>query len=320
MFDQQHAPEKEALIMRRTMVALFASAFIGAAPLPAERIVSGDALVAVVVNGTPLHLRIEPSAPGLPQIAPALAPSLGLKGGGFFGLGVAYRIGHEMVYGRTQVAKVGWDGGKPAKQRVGWASRAYAPPADGTVGPAGLPEPVIRFQLHQPRPVERVTSLPMLGGTGLFGDWFVLEAGVRVGESIVRLRFDPHKPRSLATAAAAEPIAAAHGGVMTAEAGRQIIAFGIERPYRVMRLGRPLGPPDIALTSVGVRVTDGDVAGRIAEEGAAPERVDPDEVVVTAKGKKQRPGILILGADALAGCSSIVFDRPARQVRLSCAK
>lgn len=303
---------------KRAIVGLFTLGLVGAAPVAPERTVAGDALATVTVNGARLRLRLEPSAPGLPQLAPALAPRLGLKGGGLFGIGVGYRVGREMVYGRTQVAKVGWDGGAPTKRRVGWVSRNWTPPADGIVGPAGLPEPVVRFQLHPARPGKQVTSLPMLGGTGIAGDWFVLEAGVRIGDAVVHLRFDPHQPRSLATAAAAVPIAAVHGGVMTQETGRQTIAFGIERPFRVMKLARPLGPPGIALSRIGVRVTDGDVSGRIAEEGVAPERVDPDEVVVTAKGRKPKPGILILGADALVGCSSIVFDRPARQVRLSC--
>ena len=308
--------------MTRWTIAMPALLLTATAPAeaPKERVVSGDALIAVTVNGMALHLRAEPGAPGLPQFAPALAPSLGLKSSGFFRLGVGYRIGHETVYGRTQVANVGWDGDKAVKQRVAWMSHAYTPVADGTVGPAGFREAIVRFQLRPPRSGERETVLPMLGYSGLIGgSWFGLEAGVRIGQAVVRLIFDPYRPRSLATAAAAIPIAAAHGGVMSPETGRQEILFGIERPYRVMKLVRPLGPPGIRLTSIGVRVTDGDITGRIAEEGASPEKVDPDEVVVTAKGgKKPRPGLLILGADALAGCSSIVFDKPTRQIRISC--
>lgn len=282
-----------------------------------ERVVSGDALVAVMVNGKPLRLRIEPGVPGLVLVAPALKEALGLKASGFFGIGVRYVIGQETTYGGTHIAQFGWAGEKPGKRRIGWMSRAYQPPADGTVGPAGLPEQVIRFALHSPHPGELTLTLPTQGGTGLFGGWFDIKGMAKIAGVPMYVRFDPHHPRSLVNASAAIALAASHAGTMTQETGRQEIAFGIERPYRVMKLDQPLVLGGLSLASIGVRVTDGDIAGRIAEEGTAPEKADPDEVVVTAKGKP-RPGILILGTDALAACSSIVFDKPARQVRLSC--
>lgn len=283
-----------------------------------ERVVSGDALVAVTIAGKPLHLRIEPGVPGLVLVAPALKEELGLKAGGFLGIGVRYRIGHEVTYGGTHVVPFAWAGEKPGKRRIGWMSRAYQPPADGTIGPAGLPESVIRFALHPARAGEQVVTLPMHGGTGLFGGWFAIDGMASIGGAPMVIRFDPHHPRSLANASAAIAIAASHAGAMTQETGRQEIAFGIERPYRVMKLGRPLAIGGLTLASLGVRVTDGNIAGRIAEEGAAPEDPDPNEVVVTARKGKPPLNLLILGADALAGCSSIVFDKPARVIRLSC--
>lgn len=45
---------------------------------------------------------------------------------------------------------------------------------------------------------------------------------------------------------------------------------------------------------------------------------DPEEIVVVAKGKRRTDGRLSIGADLLERCSSIVFDKPARQVRLTC--
>ena len=77
---------------------------------PGERVVSGDALVPVTVDGRALHLRIEPGLPGMVLIAPALKEELGLKAGGFFGIGVCYRIGHQSTCGGTHVVRFGWAG------------------------------------------------------------------------------------------------------------------------------------------------------------------------------------------------------------------
>ena len=60
--------------------------------------------------------------------------------------------------------------------------------------------------------------------------------------------------------------------------------------------------------------------------GAVPSRAmeadahaDPNEVVVTGKGKHDiKHDRLSIGADQLNRCSSIVFDKPAKQIRLSC--
>ena len=283
-----------------------------------ERVVSGDALVPVVVDGRTLHLRIEPGVPGMVLVAPTLKEQLGFRKGGFFGIDVCYRFGHEHTCGHTHVVHFAWEGEKAGKRRIGSMSRAYQPPADGTVGPAGLPQQVIRFVLHPARAGERTVALPMNGGSGLFGSWFTIDGLATIAGVPMHLRFDPHHPRSLANASAAVALAASNAGVMTAETGRQEIAFGIERPYRMMKLARPLTIGGLSLAGIGVRVTDGNIAGRIAEEGAAAEAADPDEVVVTAKKGKPPVHQLILGADALAGCSSIVFDKPAREVRLTC--
>jgi hypothetical protein len=67
-----------------------------------------------------------------------------------------------------------------------------------------------------------------------------------------------------------------------------------------------------------MRVADGGSTRDIPEADAP--KGDPDEVVVVAKGKHDpKRDRLMLGADALSGCSSILFDKPAQQIRLSCS-
>lgn len=102
-----------------------------------------------------------------------------------------------------------------------------------------------------------------------------------------------------------------------------------------MTLERPLAIGPLAIRTIGVRLpdsagtpglpeTDGH-AGRslpatgIPDADAAPEKPDPDEIVVTAKGKRDLKNDRIsIGADYLDAGSSIVIDKPAKQIRLTC--
>lgn len=292
----------------------------GASPPRVERAVSGDGVVAMTVDGERGRVRIDPAAPGVLLLAPDFAPGVKPQGKGFFTVGVIYNVGGERVSGPTKVMKLGIDAGKPGKRRVAWPKRAYAPGVDGVIGPAGLDEPVVRFVLGPSRAGERTATLPMAQIGGLFSSWFGSFAEIQVGGQPMLVRFDPRRARTMANAGAANRIAAAYGGRMEGATGRQEIAFGIERPVRGMTLTRPLPIGPVALASLVVRTGEGGNVAAIPEAGAPPD-VDPDEVVVTAKGKKRdfRRDRLTLGADQLGRCSSLVFDKRAKQVRLTCS-
>ena len=297
--------------MVRPSFALAAVVLV-AASTATERVVQGDGFIAATVNGVPAKLRIEAGAPGLPLVSAAIVAGAKLKCGGLVCLNVRFGIGRERVAGLTGSAAVGWDAGKPDDRRVGWLSNGWPTQGDGTVGPAGLPEDRVRFVLRATAAGERTIALPMEKSGILFGSWSFLRGVITVDGERIAVRLDPNHPRSLATAAAGAAIARAQGGTLTPRTGRQEVLFGVERPYRVMTLARPLAVGPVALTAIGVRVTDGAGANTIPQEGD-----DPSEVVVRGKGKKS-PMVLSLGADALARCSSIVFDKPARAIRLSC--
>ena len=300
---------------RRAAIVAAGVMLVGAGEPPTERAVTGDGVVAVTVNEVAGRLRIDPAAPGLPLLAPDLAERAGLKGGGLLSFGVAYRVGDQKVAGRTQVARVGW-GGQPARQRVAWTARPFAAGVDGAIGPGGLDEPLVRFVLRPTQAGERTETLPMAKVGGLFANWFGSFAEISVGGEPMLVRFDPHHARTVANVGAANRLAAAFGGQMGAGAGQQEIAFGIERPVRGMTLARPVPIGPLALAALNVRTADGGRIASVPDAGAAP---DPDEVVVTAKGKHDwRRDRLTLGADQLDRCSSIVFDKPAGQIRLSC--
>jgi len=288
-------------------IALFALA----AALSAERVVTiGDVLTANV-NGAPVQMRVDPAGTAMPLIDDAAAMRAGLKPSM---IGIGYAVGPQKVLGRTALVPVDLGTG-PAKHRVGFTPHRYAAAAEGSIGPAGLPEPVVRFHLRAPLPNEHTVTLPMGDQGGIAARWGERFAIVTVGGAPMRVRFDPYHRRTLATAGAAVRLAAANAGTMTGATERAEIAFGIERPVRDMALGTPLQIGPFAISRLGVRTSDfGSTAG------VPTDHVDPDEVIVASQGKHDPSADRInIGSDLLDHCSSILFDTTHRQITLSCA-
>ncbi len=306
--------------MRATIMAMTALLLVGATRAPQERLVTGDGVIAAQIAGLPARTRIDPAAPAMPLIDLALAERAKLKLEGSWGIGIAYSVGGTRVSTRTQGVPVDFGGGA-AKRRVGWAERPFAPGFDASVGPAAMPEPIVRFQLRAPGPGETTVTLPAAHDTaafGLFGNFSTTFARIDVGGVPMRVRFDPYHARSLATAGAAVRLAAAHDGVVSGAAVPTEIFFGVERPVRDLILRKPLRVGALAIGALGVRTSDFGNAAAIHEADAP--AADPDEIVVVAKGKKRdtRRDTISLGADQLRHCSSIVFDRTADVIRLTC--
>ncbi len=298
-----------------SLITVFASVAAAAAPAlgqAGELVVAGDGIVPVTVNGVPGRARIDPAVPALPMLTADYAARIRLRAGPFaFG----YLVGPQQVDGLSAVARIAVGAGaRPRKRRVGFTRRPYLAGADGVIGPGGLPQQVIRFVLRPPVPGERTVALPLVNEGGLFGGWGGMYALVDVGGRPMRIRFNPHQPRTLATAGAGVRIAAARDGRIGGDSEAVEIAFGISRPVRTLRLGTPLQIGPLAISTLGVRTADFGDASAIREEGG-----DPDEIVVTGeRDRDRRRDRLSLGADQLGRCSSIVFDRRARQVRLTC--
>lgn len=312
--------------MTRTWATVMAAVLlIGAGPPPPrERVVTGDGVVAAQVNGVPARIRLDPGALAMPMVSADLAARAGLHTGSpllgkNWGVGFAIHVGPTLVMASSATGKIDVGDG-PFAHRVAWNKRRYQPDVDGVIGPGGIRSSVVRFQLRAPVPGEQTATLPLVEDSDLFvGAWGASYAVVAVGAMPLRIRFAPRIPRSFLGAGAAVRVAAALGGRFDGAATEEPIMFGIARPIRPMALAHPLAIGPLSLVRIGVRTAEGGNTAAIPESNEASAAADPDEVVVTAKAKhKPRPGTLTLGADALSRCSSVVFDKPAKQIRLTC--
>jgi hypothetical protein len=283
-------------------------------------------VIAATIDGTPVTLRVDPGAPGLVLMTTAAAdriaqlhhPAFQPEPVGGQGAMQATTV-RPMTLGAARVKRrIGFPSRKKVAIDARWIGRAYATVGDGSIGPGSLPESVVRIALHAPRAGERTVALPMVDGGGVFGRLSGEFAQIIIGGQPVRIRFDPYHPRTTVTANAASLIAEAQRGTLTGSAEPVEIAFGIARPVRTMTLATPLAVGPLLLSTIGVRTSDVGSAAAIPEADAAPP--DPDEIVVTAKGKRDpKRDRLTLGADLLDRCSAIVFDKPAKQISLTCA-
>ncbi|PTQ60710.1 hypothetical protein C8J45_11249 [Sphingomonas sp. PP-CE-3G-477] len=320
-----------ANILRTGVAAsvLVSSVALAGDTVTAIRDVPVGGMIAATIDGKPVTLRVDPAAPGLVFVTTAVAERLASKGGA---LGLGYSVGGQGAMQATTVRPMTF-GTNAVKRRIGfpsrkhetkgkaadprWVGRPYADVGDGTIGPASLPEPVVRILLNAPRAGERTVALPMVDGGGLLGKLSGTFAQITIGGQPIRVRFDPYHPRTTVTANAATLIAQAQRGTLAGLTAPVEIAFGIARPVRMMTLATPLLVGPLALSSLGVRTTDVGNAAAIPDADAPPP--DPDEIVVVAKGKRDaNRDRLTIGADLLDRCSAIVFDKPAKQIRLTC--
>ncbi len=297
----------------RRLACLLMATLTAAAPPPTERVIAPDGLVPVTINGITRTVRIDPGVPAMPLITQDYAEAAGMKPSM---IGIGYSVGPKEIHGATAVARVAFAAENPAKKRIGFTKQPFAAGIAGVFGPASLADPVVRFRLREPVGSERTIALPMIDQGGLFGGWAERFATVMVEGEPLRIRFDPHHPHTLANAGAAVRLARVYRGQLSGSTNMTEIAFGVERPIRTMTLAIPLTVGPLTIGSLGVRTTDDGKTDTIAD---ADKATDPNEVIVTGKGKHDiKSDRLSIGADQLNRCSSIVFDKPARQIRLSC--
>lgn len=274
-------------------------------PIAGPLTVGADQIVAGTIGGQPARYHLLADGSSTLILNPQAAQRLGMKAG-WFGVGVM--IGPVMVNGSSAVVRYAV-AGQPIKRRIGWFDRPVTTGADGALGPSAVPQPIVTFQLRAPATGETTYSLPLtdLGYRGL-------GTNLIVGGQTIFVQWDLTQPAATGTAAAGADLAASHGARFTGPAWQEPIRFGVKRPVRRLALATPLTIGPIAITQVVTRVSDYGDTSAIADADA-----DQSEIVVAAKGRKSRAiHSLRIGRDAMAGCSSISFDKSRSTITLSC--
>ena len=296
---------------------LAAAALLQAAPdsenlldVPADGMFDGMLSAADDLPGVPVRIHVGPDMPYRPFLTARAAEAAGLVE---VPVPHPIRIGPVQVDGTPSTASISLEG-KQFLRGVTWFGAAMAEGAEVALGPQALPWRRVRFHLRPARPGERRISLPIVRE-----NLISTVVRFRIGRQEVRLGFAPGRPTSVATAGAGALLAETHGGLLSEERQQIRLATGIERPVRPMRLARPLSIEGLTIGQLVVRTRD--FGGETSLPGleAEDDWAAPGEVVVTARGAAS-PAVyyIMLGADALAPCSSITFDNERRRVELSC--
>jgi len=296
---------------------LAAAALLQAAPDRADLLdVPGDGMfdgMLAAAEGTPpvpVRIYVSPAMPHRPFLTARAASAARLAP---VPVPHVIRIGPVRLEGTPGTAMISL-GGRAFLRGISWFEGAMAEGADVAIGPQALPWARVRFTLRPARPGERRISLPTVRESLI-----ATVVRFRIGRQEVRLGFAPERPTSVATAAAGALLVETNGGTIGETRERIRLATGVERPVRPMQLARPLVVEGLPIASLVVRTRDFGGATSLPGLEGADDEANSDEVVVTARAAVS-PAVyyIMLGADALAPCSSITFDNEHRRVELSC--
>lgn len=275
--------------------------------VPSTLTVGPDQLLVGTIKGAPASIRMIAAGPKTLFLNPETVERLSIRNGMFSGEG---RVGPVRKRINTAVLSYSIEGAT-SKRRVLWSDADYAPLADGGIGPGGVPHAIIVFILRPAAPGEREFELSMVTAPASYG---ALGTSVRIGGQDHSILFDLTRETSLATAAAAAALSRSNGAQLQGPVGQDLIRLGISRPTRRLILASPLTIGLLQVTDMRARTADNSDGSAIAAED-----IDVGEIVVTGKGTRQKPLYSIsLGRDALSNCSSLIFNKPERVIRLRC--
>ena len=129
----------------------------------------------------------------------------------------------------------------------------------------------------------------------------------------VPIAFTFDRPETMVTAATGALLARVHDGRMTGDAREAKLEMGFQRPVRPLTVATPLMLGGLELRDLIVRTVDTGSTASIPDA-----QQDLNEIVVTAGSKGKVVHGIFVGTASLAGCSTLTFDKPKAQIRLSC--
>lgn len=273
-----------------------------------ERELGDDRVITVTINGRETPVEVAPNGTDSPVIAPLVAQELSLKGSMIGGVRM---VGNTRFSARSNVIRLGIDGGKPEKRRSFWFEQPWGQLGEGRIGPATLPEDIVTFRIAPSAAGEQVITLPM-EDQGLRG----MVTHFTVGDERVAAYFSFERGETMMPASTGVLLANAYGGKLTGEPREILIELGVSRPVQPMLFDSPVMLGALPVTNFVVRTKDTGSIGDIPLDTDA--AIDESEIVVTADSKRKVRHHIIVGLDSLQGCSTLTFDKPARQIRLSC--
>lgn len=310
--------------MRRTGLPILLSALaLAIAPAPAmaqeprELVLEpGENIVTVTVNGAPVRLEVTAEAFGAPVVNPELAQRLAFTPEGRTG----WRFGPVSVEGRN--AKQVLDFGHTQPEiTLAWADAPVSARADGMIGIHHLPYDRVTFRLREPRAGEQVDRLVLKrAGSGLFG-YPRIGTPVMVGRREMLAIFVPEfTAHNLVTAPTATFLATHLDGGFTPEPpGAVHMRFGVHRPFRMMRIARPLEVGSLPVQRFAVRYEDYGSTERVGEVADNDPRFEKGSITVSRRKQQGSPDMLTrIGSEELAHCSALTYDLAARVIELSC--
>ena len=284
-------------------------------PLPPLVLDAAAPIVTVLIDGQPLRLRVDPGTSRHVEINASAAKRLDLAnparlvGGKPVDLGrTATSVGKVMVRAVTSDELVSYSG-RVVPLTLAWSDRDPVVGADGQIGPWLLPHDSIRLVRRPVAAADRTTRLPMRlnSGRGLLSE-------VPVGRDSIDILVNPGAADTIATAAAASVLAAAHSGQLRGKPRDAVIAQGVVRPVRDVVFATPVDIAGMRFTRVAARVFDW--SGKTSIPDAD---IGPDEAVVAGRAGAQREWPkLAIGNDHLAACAEIAWTRVPPTIDLVC--
>lgn len=265
---------------------------------------SGDSTIVVTIEGQSFKLLVDPDIGASRVLNADAATKLGLKGSM---IGGRHMVGPIKLTANSNVLSYDF-GDVKDKQRTFWFTEGAATKiADGTVSPAALPYPVVRFKLREAVDGEQVYTLPLVDDGK--------NATFMVGQNAVAVGFNLARNETLVTASTGVLIADTYQGVFVGDSVSTLIRYGVKRPTRPLKITQAISIGGLPLDQMLVRVSDFGDASQIADSAD----IDQDEIVVTAVSKKKPRYMMTLGRDFLSRCSALTFDAKAKQVQMRCA-
>ncbi len=224
-----------------------------------------------------------------------------------------YKIKYQSAFPKLKLGSYNWF------WPVYWEEKdAYTfPNVDAIAGPDAIPAKIVKYNLRNSQAGEQIYSFPLARPW----NWWIAGTEQEINGQMIHFAFAPQFETSVAGASAAAHISQIHKGQFTDIRKNILIAYGVERPTRQVNLAVPITLGAINIASLLVRTEDFGSATTIPGNKPATEPEDKSAIIVTAQRKIPKAKLIVyVGADALYGCSSITYDKPAKQIHLSCIK